>query len=232
MRELSLIAFPIRELFEIKLQEFDLIIFDNYQRRGVLPQFYLGNIANYVASGGALLEASGESFASAFSLFRTPLVEVLPGEPTGGVIEQAFRASVTEQGTRHPVTATLNGAPDGDEPDWGRWFRQVEVEPRSGTVVMEGALDRPLLILDRVGEGRVAQFASDHIWLWARNFEGGGTAQARTQGNISANHQVHTRKFKGCFSILGDNSPQVVAPLHLLGRLELLDIELDPLVIV
>ena len=173
VRELSLIAFPIRELFEIKLQEFDLIIFDNYQRRGVLPQFYLGNIANYVASGGALLEASGESFASAFSLFRTPLVEVLPGEPTGGVLEQPFRATVTDMGGRHPVTATLTGAGE-DGPDWGRWFRQIEVQPRSGTVVMEGAADQPLLILDRVGEGRVAQFASDHIWLWARNYEGGG----------------------------------------------------------
>ncbi len=176
VRELSLIAFPIRELFEIKLQEFDLIIFDNYQRRGVLPQFYLGNIANYVASGGALLEASGESFASAFSLFRTPLAEVLPGAPTGDVIEQSFRASVTEQGARHPVTATLTdpGSPGSNEPDWGRWFRQVEVEPRSGTVVMNGAPGRPLLILDRVGEGRVAQLASDQIWLWARNFDGGG----------------------------------------------------------
>ncbi len=172
VRELSLIAFPIRELFEIKLQEFDLIIFDNYQRRGVLPQFYLGNIANYVASGGALLEASGESFASAFSLFRTPLVEVLPGEPTGGVLEQPFRATVTDMGGRHPVTATLAGG--GDDPDWGRWFRQIEVQPRSGAVVMEGAANQPLLILDRVGEGRVAQFASDHIWLWARNYEGGG----------------------------------------------------------
>jgi hypothetical protein len=61
IRELSLIAFPIRELFDVKLDEFDLIIFDRYRRRGVLPQTYLDNIARYVRNGGALLEAAGPS---------------------------------------------------------------------------------------------------------------------------------------------------------------------------
>ena len=177
VRELSLIAFPIRELFEIKLHDFDLIIFDNYERRGVLPQFYLGNIADYVINGGALLEAVGPGFASPLSLFRTPLAEVLPGAPTGDIIEEGFRARVTEPGYRHPVTAALPGAGpagSGDQPSWGRWFRHIAVTARSGNVLMDGARDRPLLILDRVGEGRVAQLLSDHIWLWARGFEGGG----------------------------------------------------------
>src|SRR3546814_12826195 len=39
---------------------------------------------------------------------------------------------------------------------------------------MDGIEGRPLRILDRYGEGRVAQINSDHIWLWARGFEGGG----------------------------------------------------------
>ena len=39
---------------------------------------------------------------------------------------------------------------------------------------MSGIDDRPLLILDRVGEGRVALLASDHAWLWNRGYEGGG----------------------------------------------------------
>jgi hypothetical protein len=39
---------------------------------------------------------------------------------------------------------------------------------------MTGVEDRPLLVLDRVGEGRVAMLASDHAWLWSRGFEGGG----------------------------------------------------------
>ena len=176
IRELSLIAFPTRELFEVKLHEFDLIIFDRYRRRGVLPSIYLENIARYVENGGALLEAVGPTFSTPLSLFRTPLGRVLPGEPTGAIFERGYRPAVTELGFRHPVTADLGGARAGPEgrPTWGRWFRQIDAEPTSGVVVMHGVEDRPLLILDRVGKGRVAQFLSDHMWLWARGFEGGG----------------------------------------------------------
>ncbi|MFQ5466984.1 MAG: hypothetical protein ACE5DS_02505, partial [Kiloniellaceae bacterium] len=182
IRELSLIAFPTRELFEIKLDEFDLIIFDRYRRRGVLPSLYLQNIADYVERGGALLEAVGPTFATPLSLYRTPLGRVLPGEPTGAVFEQGYRPRITALGKRHPVTAELPGertdpaAPGGPEPgpSWGRWFRQVDADATSGAIVMSGVDDRPLLILDRVGKGRVAQILSDHIWLWARGFEGGG----------------------------------------------------------
>ncbi|NIA71641.1 hypothetical protein HBA54_23905 [Pelagibius litoralis] len=177
IRELSLIAFPTRELFEIKLDEFDLIIFDRYRRRGVLPSIYLENVAAYVEKGGALLEAVGPTFATPLSLYRTPLGRVLPGEPTGAIFENGFHPKVTDIGQRHPVTAGLDGDPGSSEegaPSWGRWFRQIDADPSSGVIVMEGISERPLLILDRVGEGRVAQLMSDHMWLWSRGFEGGG----------------------------------------------------------
>ncbi|HYE49931.1 MAG TPA: hypothetical protein VEB20_10110 [Azospirillaceae bacterium] len=174
IRELSLIAFPIRELFELKLNEFDLIIFDRYKRRGVLPLSYLSNIADYVEKGGAFLEASGPTFATPLSLFRTPLGVVLPAEPTGDILERPFKPAVTDLGKRHPVTAGLAGAAEDGVGAWGRWFRQIDVQPTRGSTVMSGLDGRPLLVLDRVGEGRVAQLASDHIWLWSRGFEGGG----------------------------------------------------------
>jgi hypothetical protein len=175
IRELSLIAFPTRELFEVKIDEFDLIVFDRYQRRGVLPSLYLNNVAEYVRNGGALLEAGGPSFASRMSLYRTPLGRVLPGGPTGDIYEQGFKPQVTDLGTRHPVTRGLTGSKGpGEEADWGRWFRHMNVDVQSGDIVMEGVRERPLLILDRVGEGRVAQLMSDHAWLWARGYEGGG----------------------------------------------------------
>ena len=72
IRELSLIAFPIRELFEVKLDEFDLIIFDRYRQRGVLPRYYYENIADYVKKGGALLESTGPSYASSFCSTARP----------------------------------------------------------------------------------------------------------------------------------------------------------------
>ena len=175
IQELSLISFPTRELFEVKLHEFDLVIFDRYRRRGVLPPVYLQNIVDYVLAGGALLEAVGPTFASPYSIYRTPLGGALPGEPTGEVIERGYKPVVTETGNRHPVTADLPGSGTaGGEPAWGRWFRQIDVQVRHGQVLMDGADGRPLLILDRIGLGRVAQINSDHIWLWARGFEGGG----------------------------------------------------------
>ncbi len=176
IRELSLIAFPTRELFEVKLDEFDLIIFDRYRRRGVLPTIYLDNIARYVEKGGALLEAVGPTFATPLSLYRTPLGRILPAEPSGNIFEEGFRPALTELGRRHPVTAALPGSDDGPNggPSWGRWFRQIDVYPAAGATVMNGIGGRPLLILERVGEGRVAQIMSDHMWLWSRGFEGGG----------------------------------------------------------
>jgi len=175
VNELSLIAFPIRELFEVKLHEFDLVIFDRYRRRDVLAQIYLDNIVRYVRGGGALMVATGPNIGTTNNLFNSPLGQILPGTVTGQTFEEGFRPKVTELGRRHPVTADLpNSGAGSADPSWGRWFRHVDIEPRRGHVLMSGARDRPMLMLDRVGEGRVAQFMSDHIWLWARGYENGG----------------------------------------------------------
>lgn len=171
VRELSLIAFPTRELFLEKIEDFDLIIFDRYKRRGILPSIYLDNVRDYVEKGGAVLIAAGPDFASADSIFRTPIETIVPGRPTARVLEQPYRPKVTDLGQRHPVTAGLENEFAGE---WGRWLRQIEVVPQAGDVVMSGIDDKPLLMLDRVGEGRVALLASDHAWLWHRGYEGGG----------------------------------------------------------
>lgn len=175
INELSLIAFPIAELFDLKLRDFDLIIFDHYEQRLLLPEYY-ENLANYVRKGGALLEASGPGFQGNLSLYKTALRDILPGAPTGREIDEAFRPTVTDLGERHPVTEELPGDMGAGNAAWGRWFRQGDVLPASATtnVVMTGANGRPLLLLAHAGEGRVAQLASDQIWLWSRGFEGGG----------------------------------------------------------
>jgi hypothetical protein len=176
INQLSLIAFPTRELFSQKINEFDLIIFDRYQHRGILQLLYYDNITRYVdGHGGALLIAAGDDYAGQFSLTRTPLAPVLPASPSGRVIEQPFKAKVTEVGERHPVTRGLPGqGTDSNNPAWGRWFRQVDVRIDRGRTVMSGAAERPLLVLDRKGKGRVALLTSDHAWLWARGYDGGG----------------------------------------------------------
>lgn len=174
--EMSLIAFPFRELFEVKLYDFDLIIFDQYQLNHIMPDAYFENIARYVQEGGALLEADGPSYASEESVYQTALQKILPGTPTGAVLQKPFLPHLTEDGARHPVTRSLvwKGKTDDGKPAWGQWMRQVGIHVQHGDVLMNGADDSPLLVLERVGKGRVAQLASDHIWMWARGYEGGG----------------------------------------------------------
>ena len=183
--ELSLIAFPTRELFVDRINDFDLIILDRYQRRSVLPLIYFNNIADYVRNGGALLIAAGPEFANETSIAFTGLAEILPAYPTGTVVEEPFRPSVTALGRRHPITRGLPGDISADnldllEPSWSRWFRLIEAEASTASTVAMRAPETsslpgaPLLALDRVEQGRIALLLSDHVWLWARNFEGGG----------------------------------------------------------
>ena len=173
--ELSLIAFPTQELFAEKLNTFDLIIFDRYSERGILPPLYFENIAAYVENGGALLVSSGPEFSTPLGVYQTPLASVLPAQPTGDIITQPYKPTVTAQGLAHPVTRDLPGAnTPTSPPSWGRWFRLIGANAISGETVMSGPGGKPLLVLDNVGKGRVAELLSDHAWLWARGYEGGG----------------------------------------------------------
>lgn len=173
--ELSLIAFPTRELFVTKISEFDLIIFDRYSNQTFLPTLYFENMVRYVRDGGAILFAVGPEFVARNGLLSTPLRDILPAEPTGDIIERLYRAEITPLGTRHPVTRQLEGAGDGAVPaQWAPWFRQVAARPREGQELMTGADKLPLLMLQRQGKGRVGMFLSDHVWLWARGYQGGG----------------------------------------------------------
>ena len=169
-RELALIEFPQDELFIEKLTEFDLVIFDRYTYRGVLNSYHFDNLARYVEGGGAVLVSSGPEFNGYLSLAgRRNFAFILPATPSGEAIDAPFRPRTSEVGERHPVTADL---PQSDY--WGRWLRIMPAAKRSGETLMTDEANNPLLILDRVGEGRVGLVQSDHVWLWARGFDGGG----------------------------------------------------------
>lgn len=178
LNELSLITFPIRELFEEQINEFDLMIFDRYNQPGLIPQQFMSNIARYIENGGALLLTVGPEFAENYSLFGSQLQRLLPAEPSGRVFAGSFRPQLSPIGRRHPVTAGLtNGGAEGQtqtESTWGRWLRHIQVVPEKGNAVMTGQDNEPLLILDRVGKGRIALLLSDTIWLWGKGFDGGG----------------------------------------------------------
>ena len=175
INELSLIAFPVADLFGRKIKDFDLIIFDRYAQQSILPYVYLENIAKYVRDGGALLMAEGPEFSTPDGLYYSPLGDISPAEPSGSDVEAPYRARVSEEGQRHPVTRGLRGFDTNNgEPSWGRWFRIIGAKPTSGVTVMRGAGDKPLLVLSRVDKGRVGLLLTDQMWLWARDYDGGG----------------------------------------------------------
>lgn len=171
--ELALIAFPTADLFGRKINEFDLIIFDRYSNQTLLPSVYFDNIARFVENGGAFLAAVGPDYASTQGLYYSPLENLLPARPDGSLYEQAFRARVSKDGEKHPVTRGLAGA-SASPPQWGEWFRQVDADVLKGNTILSGAKDKPLLVLSHEGKGRVALLLSDQIWLWARGYDGGG----------------------------------------------------------
>lgn len=170
--ELSLIPFPTRELFEEKIDDFDLIIFDRYSYDGILLSIYFDNIVRRVENGGALLVVAGPSYAGGNSLFLSPLAAILPARPLGSVAEGAFRPQIAAGARNHPVIRGLEPGPEAAP--WGRWFRYVPSSVIAGRTLLSTPGGSPILVIHEAAKGRVAILLSDQIWLWSRGFEGGG----------------------------------------------------------
>ncbi|WP_186336105.1 VWA domain-containing protein [Komagataeibacter melaceti] len=188
LSDLALIAFPVNELFQQKIGQFDLIILDGFENRGILPESYLRNIVNHIRAGGGLLLIGGPEFLTPGSLQDTALSNILPAHvSTGdGMAVQRFRPDLTDTGQRHPVTSGLPGAPEhaGATPGWGPWYRSLRTDASRGEVLMTGPDRQPLLVLDHAGKGRVAFLLSDQAWLWSHG-EGGGGPQSELLRRIS-----------------------------------------------
>lgn len=172
VNQLSLIAFPVADLFGNKIKDFDLIIFDRYANLNILPEVYLDNIVAYVRHGGALLIAAGPEFAKSDSLFYSPLGDIAPASPNGKIATGAFNVTLSKLGRRHPVTRDLPGWKDG-KPDWSPWYRRIGAKMIRGDDILTGD-GKPLLVLAHEKKGRIAMLLSDQMWLWARDHDGGG----------------------------------------------------------
>jgi hypothetical protein len=173
INELSLIAFPVADLFGRKIKDFDLIIFDRYSTQSVLPQVYLDNIVRYVKAGGAVMLAVGPEFETPEGLYNTPIGSISPAQPTGEDLIQPFKPEISPDGLKHPVTRGLAGS-DASPPAWGTWYRAIGAKLGAGSNIMQAGDGAPLLALQRIEKGRVALLLSDQIWLWARGYDGGG----------------------------------------------------------
>jgi len=170
INELSLIAFPVEKLFNEKIYDFDLIIFDDYKNRGVLTSSYFDNIAKYIDEGGAFLEVVGNDFLDRRELTDSNLYAQFPITPTGQRIQLEYKPKLTAKGRAHPITRSLSPQQQG----WSPFFRLDASIQKRGDALMTGIDGLPLLVSDRVGKGRMATIMTDQLWLWYRGYESGG----------------------------------------------------------
>ena len=127
--------------------------------------------------------------------FAHPVTRDLP------FVNDAVQANTQPQGPNAPPAtgAAAQPLPPGAEelpaqPNWGHWFRLIAAQRLSGNTVMSGPGDRPLLVLDRIQKGRVAQLLSDQIWLWARGYENGGPQAIPEQLRLEIERRILTDK--------------------------------------
>ena len=179
VRELSLIVFPMKELFEQKLKEFDLIIFDRYESGNLITRDYFRNIAEYVRSGGALLVSVGPVFATQRSLYRTPLGAILPAAPLGDVVEAGFKSGALNTAN---LAAAIN-RPVGAFPG------QIDVPNAAGSnllirdgQILLGSIDDAITLagLSRNATTGRQALGGDEADLWAALDQGEGTLEQLT----------------------------------------------------
>lgn len=166
--ELSLIPFPIRELFTSELPKFDIVVFDNFDYRPYTPwefrETLLWNLRKYLEeSGGGLLLLVGDLMVAGGELLYagTPLAPLLP---------------VLRYGRFQP-----SHEPFRPDPLYGRWFqlegiKEIAVDEYWDTqtapgsrVLLRGRDGAPLAVVKGSSRGRSAIILSDRLW---RNYYG------------------------------------------------------------
>jgi Putative glutamine amidotransferase len=177
-RELSLIPFPREEIFQTKIDTFDVILVLNFghEDQGVSLAAFRPDIERYVHNGGAFAYLGGDrSFGDAQSSIN-PFDQVLPVVTAGLAAQEPFQAKLTVAGLTHPITALGSGA-TSSEAAWAA-FPAIPgmnlTRPKEGSTVLlthpTALVDgqpAPLLTIAELGRGRTMAIATDATWYWA-----------------------------------------------------------------
>ncbi len=193
--ELSLIPFPRDEIFKDRVNTFDLIAILNFNNddRSITLGDYEDSIKQYLLNGGALAYVGGDrTFGDARV---TSFAEVLPVQAAGPSDPTPFKARLTAEGARHPITAIGTSSLSTE----GAWDAlplipgMNTVKARPGATVLldhpfalvEGK-NAPLLTIWEYGRGRVLALNTDGAWYWAFPSHAGG-AQTRVYERFWSN---------------------------------------------
>ncbi|RKH71258.1 glutamine amidotransferase [Corallococcus aberystwythensis] len=177
-RELSLIPFPMEEIFDTKLHTFDVVIFQNfgYSDPSLSIAEYERNLERYIHEGGAFVMIGGDSVLGEGRAGMPTLMEALPVEAAGPANADPFKPRLTPEGLRHPVTSIGTGAASTE----GTWGELAPIPGANLTRARPGAtvlMDHPFLTVDGknaplvsvwdYGRGRAMVVATDATWSWA-----------------------------------------------------------------
>ena len=177
--ELSLIPFPVDELFGNELSSFDVLIFHNFDFRPYgIYGLHLRSLRDYVMEeGGSFLMIGGDKSFDSGSYGGTPISEILPVElnpipPRSNETfsTESFHAKLTPIGLRHPVTRVIPNEKENE----GHWknmpeldgFNKVEGLKPDAIPLLITPHGEPILVIGQVKSGRVASFLSDSFWEW------------------------------------------------------------------
>lgn len=192
--DLSLIPFPVQEIFGEQLRTFDAVLFVNFAYapyRGLDIERFLPNLRDYVRNGGGLAMVGGEQSFGDARYGATPLAEVLPVAPIDGttMYEGDVRPRLTADGRRHPLASLAPGDAQ-NEAAWATLPPATSVNltrvlpPGSGAAVLleapsvlVGGRPAPLVAVREVGAGRTLAVTTDGSWRW------GFVAAESGQGN-------------------------------------------------
>ena len=173
--QLSLIPFPIDDIFLEELKNFDVVVFDDFSHRAYFNPVYLDRVREFVRDGGGLAMFGGSRAFDAGGYADSSLKEVLPVELDGKGSYQTqatLRPVLTASGKAHPVTRLLPD-PKANEEAWNKMppltaFNRVRAA-RGETLLTAGdgtADNAPLLTVGRFGKGRTLALMSDEAWRW------------------------------------------------------------------
>jgi uncharacterized membrane protein len=181
--ELSLIPFPVAEIFGEQLHTFDAVVFVDFAYgpyRGLEIDRFLPNIRDYVRKGGALAMVGGEQSFGDGGYADTAIQEVLPVESISGApeAEGEARARLTPEGRRNPITALVPGEGQSDAL-WASLPPVTAVNltralgPGQGASVLVEAptvqadgRPAPLVAIRQIGAGRTLAVTTDASWRW------------------------------------------------------------------
>lgn len=174
--DLSLIPFPVDELFTEHLPSFDAVVLQDFDAQPYGLERHLPSLARYVKTGGGLIMVGGQNSFVAGGYAGTPLADVLPvtldGSPGATAADTAnVTPAWTDDGRGAPLLAPLRDVTGEELPQMPGANVIGDVRPgglvlwQHPTRATKSGGKMPILAIGDQGDGRSIALGVDGGWL-------------------------------------------------------------------